>query len=203
MVITLTPPAAPLLQAEPPLGRLVNALIVLALLTLIALCFTGFMLLLAALLPRVVRRSKQALERSPWRAFFIGLANYLFLGGISLVLLNIEPLAWLGLLIAAGLLGVTGLGMSGLASLVGERLARLSGGQTQLPPLEGGTEGGISPLKQLIWGSVVLELASLLPLLGWFLLAPILLMVSFGAAILAWRNRGNEGMDEFSTMGNE
>jgi hypothetical protein len=186
-IISLMPPALPLPQAEPPLGRLVNGLIVLALLILIVLCFTSFMLLLAALLPRVARRSQRALESSPWRAFFIGLANYLFLGGIALVLLNIEPLAWLGLIIAAGLLGVTSLGMTGLASLVGERLARLSGGQ-------------LSPLKQLIWGSVILELASLLPLAGWFLLAPILLMVSFGAAILAWRNRANEGIDELLTM---
>lgn len=181
----MLPPA----QAEPPLGRLVNGLIVLAILSLIILCFIGFMLLLAALLPRVAGRSKSALARSPWRAFFIGLANYLFLGGISLVLLNIEPLAWLGLLIAAGLAGITSLGMIGLTSLVGERLDRLSGGQ-------------LSPLKQLIWGAVTLELASLLPLAGWFLLAPILLMVSFGAAILAWRNRATEDMDELLTVNN-
>jgi hypothetical protein len=33
-----------------------------------------------------------------------------------------------------------------------------------------------------------LFLATLLPVVGWFLLAPALLMISFGAAVLAWRS---------------
>jgi hypothetical protein len=40
-----------------------------------------------------------------------------------------------------------------------------------------------------VWGTVTVTLAGLLPFIGWFLLAPVLLMVSFGAAVLAWRNR--------------
>jgi hypothetical protein len=169
-------PAMPLPQAEPPLGRLVNTLIVLSLLLLSSLCFMALILLLAAFLPRVMARSQQALLSSPWRAFFIGLANYLFLGGIALVLLNIEPLAWLGVLITAALSGLTLLGLTGSVSLLGERLAVLQ-------------SGDVSPLKRLIWGAITLELACLLPFIGWFLLAPILFMLSFGAAILAWRNR--------------
>ena len=169
-------PAIPLPQAEPPLGRLVNGLIVLSLLFLGSLCFTALILLLAAFLPRVMARSQQALLASPWRAFFIGLANYLFLGGIALVLLNIEPLAWLGVLISAALSGITLLGLTGSVSLLGERLAGLQ-------------SGDVSSLKRLIWGAITLELTCLLPFIGWFLLAPVLLMLSFGAAILAWRNR--------------
>lgn len=168
--------AIPLPQAEPPLGRLVNGLIVLGLLFLSSLCFMALILLLAAFLPRVRARSQQALLSSPWRAFFIGLANYLFLGGIALVLLNIEPLGWLGVLVTAGLSGITLLGLTGLVSLLGERLAGLQ-------------SGDISPLKRLIWGAITLELACLLPFIGWLLLAPVLLMLSFGAAVLAWRNR--------------
>jgi hypothetical protein len=169
-------PAQPLFQLEPPVGRLVNGLGLLVLLFLISLCFVASMLLLAALLPRVMARSQQALLASPWRAFFIGLANYLFLGGIALVLLNIEPLAWLGLIIAAGLSGLSLLGLTGLVSLLGERLAGLQGGE-------------LSPLKRFAWGAIILELACLLPFIGWFLLAPTLLLLSFGAAVLAWRNR--------------
>jgi hypothetical protein len=169
-------PALPLLQLEPPVGRLVNGLGLLVLLFLVSLCFVATIFLLASLLPRGIARSRQALLASPWRAFFIGLANYLFLGGITLILLNIEPLAWLGLLIAAGLSGISLLGLTGLVSLLGERLAGLHSRE-------------ISPLAQLAWGAVTLELACLLPLIGWFLLAPIVLMLSFGAAVLAWRNR--------------
>ena len=174
--VLIDAPAQPLFQTEPPAGRLVNGLGLLVLLFLIGLCFVAAILLLAALLPGVTARSRQALLASPWRAFFIGLANYLFLGGIALVLLNIERLAWLGLLIAAGLSGLSLLGLTGLVSLLGERLAGLHSSE-------------VSPLKRLAWGAITLELACLLPLIGWFLLAPALFMLSFGAAVLAWRNR--------------
>ena len=180
-------PALPSAQAEPPLGRLANGLIVLGLLFLSSLCFVALILLLAAFLPKVMARSQQALLASPWRAFFIGLANYLFLGGIALVLLNIERLAWLGLIITASLSGLSLLGLTGLVSLLGERLAGLHGGE-------------VSALKRLAWGAVTLELACLLPFVGWFLLAPVLLMLSFGAAILAWRNR-RQSQAVISTVG--
>lgn len=176
--ISLVTPALPALQAESPLERLVNGLVVLILLLLVSLCLVGFMIVLATLLPGATARSKAALLRSPWRAFLIGLANYLFIGGISLVLLSteIEPLVLVGLLLAAFLVSITVIGLGGLAVLVGERLAQLSQQES-------------SRLKQLIQGTLVIELAGLLPLLGWFVLAPILLMVCFGAAVLGWRNR--------------
>lgn len=176
--LTLIKPAWPMAQGEPPAERLVNGLGLLVLLVVVIICLAAFIVVLHALLPKVSERSKAALQQSPWRAFFIGLANYLFLGGVSLVLLGteIELLSLIGLVIAAFLSGVTAIGFVGLVMLVGERLTSLHGQQ-------------ISPLKQLIGGGVAVSLAGLLPLLGWFVLTPILLMLSFGAAVLAWRNR--------------
>ncbi len=165
-------------QREPPLEQLLNGLALLLILVITTLCLVGFMVVLVALLPRVSERSQAALHRSPWQAFFIGLANYLFLGGIGLLLLStqIPPLAVVGLLIIACLTIVTVIGLTGIVTLIGERMAHLRSQET-------------SALKQLVWGTIALEFALLLPFAGWFLLTPILLMISFGAAVLAWRNR--------------
>jgi hypothetical protein len=103
VVPILTMTALPFYQQETPVARLINGLAVLILIMLIGLCLGALLAVLAALLPAAGRRSQAALLRSPWRAFFIGLANYLFLGGISLILLNTEvrPLALVGVIIAA------------------------------------------------------------------------------------------------------
>jgi hypothetical protein len=176
LLLTVHPAAVPLAQAEPPAERLLNSLILLLLLLLIGLCLIAGMVMLAALLPGISQRSQAALLRSPWRAFFIGLANYLFLGAIVLVLVNAgnDLLGLLGLIGLLFLAAVTFLGLPSLARLTGERLAHLR-------------QQEMSPWQHLVWGTVVLELAALLPVLGWVVLAPIIMMLSFGAAVLAWR----------------
>jgi len=141
-------------------------------------CLAALTVLLSALLPQAAERAQAALLRSPRRAFFIGLVNYLFLGAVSLLLLStdIPPLAVIALVIIGAVLVVTFFGLVGLTRLLGERLSMLAG--RDMPGL-----------KQLLWGTVCLELAALLPVVGWFLLTPILLMVSFGATVLSWFRR--------------
>lgn len=171
------PLLAPPPQEKLPADRLLDGLALVLLLILVGVCLMAALVALAALLPNLSRRSQAALSKRPWRAFFIGLANYIFLGAISLVLfnLNIDLLGLLGLLILTFLFGVTLLGLPGLAWLTGGRLAQLR-------------QQEMSAFKQLVWGTITLELAALLPVLGWFLLTPILLMTAFGAAVLAWRH---------------
>ena len=175
---TVFSPASPLQQVGPQLERLVNGIAFLVLLALISLCLIAFFTLLTALLPNVTRHSQNALHRSPWRSFFIGLANYLFLGGIALALFatEIEFLGLLGLVLLTFLAGVTAIGLAALAAVVGQRLADLRGRD-------------MSPLARLVWGTLTVGFATLLPFIGWFVLTPILLMVAFGAAVLGWRNR--------------
>jgi hypothetical protein len=178
-------PAIPLPQEEPPLERLANGLGLVILLLLMGLCLMAFFAVLTALLPTATARSQAALYHSPWRAFFIGLANYLFLGGLGLVLLNTgkEALGLVGALIIALLAAVTAIGLTGLVAITGERVAGLHATKS-------------SPLKQLAWGTTALALAGLLPFVGWFLLTPGLLMIAFGAAVLAWRSRQQSGPEE-------
>jgi len=159
-----------------PDQRADNPFVLLLVIIIVAVCLLATLILLVALLPQVSRQSQAALRRSPWRAFFIGLVNYLFLGGIIAVVsqAGIGWLNLLALLLLLGLTAVTALGLSGLVTLAGERVAALH-------------SQAMSPLKQTIWGALLLELACLLPFAGWFLLTPLLLMISFGAAVLAWR----------------
>lgn len=178
-ILILTAARQPLLQEQPPpQEQLLNVLLVTALILLIGLTFVALIVLLGLLLPGAGERSKAALRQTPWRAFGVGLANYIFLGGIGLLLLSTERpgLSLLGLLIGAFLSGVTAVGLLGLAHLAGERLAALSRRE-------------LSPLWQVAGASAVMLLAGLFPLVGWFLLTPILLMTAYGAALLAWRSR--------------
>jgi hypothetical protein len=189
-VARLSAAASPLPQQAPPLDRLLNGVAVLVALFIIAVCIVGFIVVLITLLPRVSERSEIAMRQSPWRAFFIGLANYLFLGGISLLLLSTEipPLAFSGLVLSAVLVVVTVIGMTGLIRLIGDRLRILSGRD-------------MSDLARLIWAAIVLELAIFLPFIGWFLLAPALSMISFGAAVLGWWHRKRLDSEHLGTEG--
>ena len=182
LATVLSGSTVPLQQGEPPLDRLLNGAAFLIVLVIVAICIVGFMVVLVSLLPRVCQRSETAMRQWPWRAFFIGLANYLFLGGISLLLLSTEipPLAFIGLVLVSILVAVTVIGLAGLVIFIGERLTTLSGRD-------------LSTLAQLIWATVALELATFLPFVGWFLLAPVLSMIAFGAAVLGWWNRNRLG----------
>jgi hypothetical protein len=189
-VASLSAPASSLPQQDPPLDRLLNGVALLVALFIIAVCIVGFIVVLITLLPRVSKRSEIAMRQSPWRAFFIGLANYLFLGGISLLLLSTEipPLAFIGLVLSAALAVVTVIGLAGLIRLIGDRLRILSGRD-------------MSELARLIWATIALELAMLLPFIGWFLLAPVLSMISFGAAVLGWWHRKRLDGEHLGTEG--
>lgn len=138
----------------------------------------ALLLFLAAVMPRATARSKAALVNAPRRTFFIGLANYIFVGGISLLLLNAgDVLAVLGALIFAALVSVTMFGLAGLVLLTGERLAELRRVE-------------MSPFKQMVWGTLTVEIAMVgFPVFGWIVVAPTVLMTAFGAAVLAWRHR--------------
>ncbi len=158
-------------------------------LLLVVLSSVGLLALFASLLalfPKIVRRSKEAAERTPGRAFMLGLVNFLFLAAIGLGFgalsngLDTEFFLFPALLIAAALtIGIT-LGLAGMAYLVGERL---------YPDHD--------QRKQILWGSFWVILASLTPFLGWFLLFPYLAITGLGAFILRWfQARNLDAADE-------
>ena len=177
-LFTLSPVEQTTVALQPPPNEEVQGLALLLLILALVVCLIGTMVTLTALMPGVTGRSQAALQRWPWRAFFIGLVNYVFLTGMALIIFSaaIDILNLIGVFILAFLAAVTALGLGGLTQLTGERMAAMRTSE-------------MSPLKQVVWGAVVLELTGLLPLVGWFLFTPIILMIAFGAAVLGWRSR--------------
>lgn len=133
----------------------------------------ALLVLLPALLPGRVARAQQIVQNSPGRAFVIGLVNFLFFGVLIAIF---SQGAELGGLIAAtifmALLAVTAVGLAGITQIV----------QGRLYPKREGVKVGLKTAVLLIAGGLV-------PLLGWFVLTPILLFISLGAGIIAWVRR--------------
>ena len=137
-----------------------------------ALSMTATALLAAALLPRWVTRSRERIRRKPIRTFLVGLV----LGGVCVLISGATssgggPLGFIGAILMAGTLGFALCGSAGVAMAIGEGL-----------PSPADTD---RPWKAIIRGWVVLSLASLLPVLGWFFVLPIALLTGFGAALLS------------------
>ena len=132
---------------------------------------------ISLLLPELVLRCQVALESAPRRAFLLGLVNLVFFLALAALLVQISQAvipavgAVLGLLavfILAGLVILMALGLSGLVALLRQRMG-----------------GAHSALAGTLRAALLLELAVLTPFIGWWVAAPLLLIVSLGAGIMA------------------
>lgn len=138
-----------------------------------ALAVTAWWLLVRSLAPRFVERAKERWSRRPIITTLLGFVTggFATIVGVGLCSVGnpattIAGTAWLTALLALSLAGT-----AGLAARIGEGLAS---------PSDEGREW-IRTLK----GGVVLELCFLLPVLGWFVVAPIAVYGGLGAAIQA------------------
>lgn len=147
------------------------ALIILSLISLLTL--TALFLILHMLFPSRLERIRARAQKHPRRTFWLGLVNTAFAAALALGLFALGdrfgvffiPAFAVTALYAAGLF----FGLGALAEMVGSRL--LPAKQERL---------------QVIWGSVLLILASLAPIVGWFLLFPYLGIRAFGSALLSF-----------------
>lgn len=109
------------------------------------------------------------------------MVNLLFLGTISLTLLalgqNVAPIFSLIALISLfALVGGILLSLPGLILLLGQRL---------WPDKR--------PVTRHAYAALLLLLASLAPFVGWFVLAPILLMIALGTCVMLLIGRWQQG----------
>ncbi len=142
---------------------------------------TAVLLLLIGFFPRLADQGTAVIERSPGRALGVGVVNLLFLGTISLTLLalgqNVAPIFSLIALISLfALVGGILLGLPGLILLLGQRL---------WPDKR--------PVTRHAYAALLLLLASLAPFVGWFVLAPILLMIALGTCVMLLIGRWQQG----------
>ena len=135
----------------------------------------AFVTVLDGYLPRLARRVEAMAVSAPWRSLLTGLANLLFFGVVALAFLVFSE--WTG---------VTLLALPALAVLAVLAMAVVWGivGMTGL--LAGRAFGQHSRSGQMFRGSLLLFVACLTPVLGWFVLLPVVMLVGLGALILSF-----------------
>src|SRR5262249_34333307 len=135
----------------------------------IAAGIVGLLVWTALLFPSPVGRARASLTGRPFRCALTGLGVTLVLG---VPVLRLLPAAhggaklggWVLALPLAALLIV---GFAAMAQLLGERMQGLS--------------PALTPLGALVRGAVTIELAAILPFVGWFLFAPLVGLTLLGA----------------------
>lgn len=125
------------------------------------------------LMPQVTERTERRLGQSPGKSFVVGLpitavilfwsmAN--FESNVGLLQTSAFIILFLGMALGS-------IGGAGMARLLGRRIAPLSDNH--------------SDIYFLLRGAIVYELAALVPLVGWFIFAPIVGIMAVGAAVLS------------------
>lgn len=158
------------------MSDLVNLLGLIVGLPLFGVSIAALLVLGQVLFPGTILQTRHTLERMPIRAFFVGLVNFLFFGLLTLALVSgrVPGVPLIGILIGLVLLSGIAAGLAAAARLVGERLQPTT----------------THPVSAVLLGTLVLEGAALVPLVGW-LVVPILAgLCGFGALIIALIRRG-------------
>jgi hypothetical protein len=138
-----------------------------------ALAAWGMMILAVLLFPNKSAIAARRIEAEPWKLFFAGLGSTIVLSVPVLILLNL-PLPIFktaGFFALCCVLALAFVGSGGLAKLVSERLREAGGADRAYP--------AVSKSAMLI------VLASILPVFGWFFVAPITFCVSLGAGVMS------------------
>lgn len=142
--------------------------------------YPGLATALNLLMPRATEYAYRRLAMTPFVSFGIGVVvTGFFLIWIP-VLSEVKSgviKAFAGTVLLGGL-GIHAIGSAALARLLGERIGTLAGTS--------------APLKNLVRGAVIYELACLVPIVGWFLFLPLMTISIMGAAafgLVGWSPR--------------
>ncbi len=136
------------------------------------LALPGLWLLCRGLWPEAVAAAADRCSKRLWSSFLVGLPITIGMVVLTITLFNV--LSPVGKIAGVGVVCLYMLqahtGVSGLATSIGRRL---------LAPLD-----EQRPWRSTLRGGVVLELAYLLPILGWFVILPASIIIGSGAANL-------------------
>jgi hypothetical protein len=145
---------------------------VFALLAAMGIVFPGMLLAWSLLFPGMVERSRERVARTPGKTLVFGLIVS-FAASIPIGILNAlaGPFQFVAYLGGFVWLTLATIGAAGIALMMGERLRGHGVNAT--------TPGG------LLRGAIALEFAVVFPVIGWFIVFPIVLLASVGASVLA------------------
>jgi hypothetical protein len=135
-------------------------------------------IVLSALFPARTAKTLEIANRTPGRAFVIGMVNFIFFLVIAMTLFTLaekvdglfKAILILPAIVMAVILSIAlGLGLVSISNLIGERLSP-----------------ALSAWKRTFWGTLLLGLGGSVPILGWFLLLPYAAWVGMGAFLLGF-----------------
>ena len=144
-------------------------------LLIIGIAYPALLSAWCLLFPTTVESARLRLERTPGKSFWLGLAALIGFLIPILILINLPSgfLKFLGFVTIGVMLVLSSIGAAGLASRFADKLNRL---------------GNFSAIGSFVRGAVIIELASILPVLGWFIFLPIAIVTSLGASVFALLN---------------
>ena len=148
---------------------------------LLTMGLAAYFLVLNALFPQRIAKTKSMVQAMPARSFAIGVVNFVFFVVIALVFFSVaenagpfsKGILTIPAVVILAFLGIVlSMGLAGMSNLIGER-----------------TFPDLSAWRQTLWGTVCLSLACALPFVGWFLLFPYIGFAGIGAMILGYFQR--------------
>ncbi|MGC4099392.1 MAG: DUF1800 family protein [Nitrospira sp.] len=139
--------------------------------------WTATILLVSLAFPGKVAQAQEAIVTAPGATLARGLGVFLGVGLIALALgsLHAGPARVLGGALWVGLAALAVIGSAGIACLIGDRIETVG--------------AHMAPFASLTRGAVLYVAAGFLPVVGWFLIAPLALLLSLGGAVSALRTR--------------
>ncbi len=144
---------------------------------LVGVCLTGWATLLAfsLLFPARAEQAAAAIDRSPMAVGVRGLVLTVLTVIVAIVLVQVHKPVFVAItwLLVLSVLSLAALGGSGLAMLMARRI------QAHEPHL--------SAYTALMRGAALVVVPGILPVFGWFLVAPVMLIMGVGAGTRALR----------------
>lgn len=145
------------------------------------IAFPGMLTAWRLLFPKVVTNAQARIAITPWKCFWLGVGgNIAFAIPITILFaLSVGPAQFLGFIGLFAWLTFASFGAAGVAAHMGSRISEM-------------TQNNVSDMGAFVRGAVAFELAAAFPVLGWFIVIPLGIILSVGAAIfgiLKWQPR--------------
>ncbi|HEY3780919.1 MAG TPA: hypothetical protein VGL56_07545 [Fimbriimonadaceae bacterium] len=143
--------------------------------SLVGICVTAWAVIMGAalLFQSSASRARDAYRSGPWKGIGLGLLLTLVFGTIGFILVNIPnpaiKLTGMGVLLA--IMVLSALGASGISMLIAERIAALDPNASRYGAMQRAT--------------LIMVVAGVFPILGWFLIGPLLIIAGVGYGIQA------------------